>query len=1264
MKIKEVFKNKKYQKIAKWTGWGILTLILIVIVLIVSLYFVLRSGTLTQTALSKINPITNTFGVNISKLDSAQIDLLKAVSIRGLALSWQDDVLGKANLTAKEIRLNYSLSELLDSKLTISEIFLDDIDVKANLNILPSEKKTEEESKPLDLTEIEDLLTNPPMPIQLKSFTLNDVRLSLNLNQGETTQQLTGHLDRLGTRLAWDSNKLALNTDLQINQDSHDQWSFTQTAPNATTQVEFTPKVTTRITVDLSNTQTAWQLNDFKLLQQINLENIAVTNLVKDTEPSNVTAKLVNLDLTTTKRKSNTTSSAKSLMNLFPLEVTTIVSSNINTLTINLNDPSGLKLQSNINNNQVFKLESTIKTLEPLAVQNHYSLDENLNIENLDLNDHIQTANMSMFGINLQSTGTVKLDNNIISNLTNDTKLALNSNAINYEKKGNKKSTPSLKAELFPNIRLNAKINAPSIEDLNSLSAKIDTDIKLNNVFAQISENKKEETYRIKQNYLRAKIDLNNQLANVIVNLNLDKLSIPQLEKTVNLEKEIKLNSDIALKAGQLALNVNLEKKKILASKFKFDNQAKRFDLTHNFNLDLPLWLKDIHEGAQALNQIGHTNISLKGNSQLSHNATDIQSANTNLIDQWPIKTNGKLVLLQKTKPTSKEGLHIKDNLVVDYDIDKSKVIRSNLTVSTPGLQADPILAPIPLTVHNKSELTWPLSKTLTSGYIKIGKENALAFDLDITDEPEILTLLGEITVSENPQWQRYLKEFQQAEDIGKLTLNLKPNLKLKHSAKTITQLSVDNPEELNVDLSFDLGINQDPGLPGKLITLAKPIILNEKFTWNKGELHSTTTFSIGDLTVKDVARVQELPGLIRLNTSGGLEPTAVNLFTKLDSGNILLYEKEESGLKEMSLSNLATPLKLDLAANKAGQAISLDNFSLDVGRRLLSINSAGNLNLDGTQAQLNAQINSNLNDNQLGALEIESGGKFSLPLELNYTSNSNISLKGKLSFENLLLKSKTFELVEFNGSIPFYEELVTDNTHVAFKYTLATDPFQRVDFSRIQPYLDAGSILQFKNIRSNDLNIGPGMVNVNLNQNLLQVHRMDLDALSGQVLAQVYIDIKPNGQKLGLLSRISNIDPRVLLPESSKEKKGTLSPISTRSAINFTLAERLMEGQIDITKISKDQLLQLLEIVDPEHKDEQIDTVRTALRFAHPENVSVNMVSGLMNLSIDISTLPKPISIRGLPLTPLIQQSAGDIETLLADLPLKDISELNLKEK
>jgi uncharacterized protein involved in outer membrane biogenesis len=172
--------------------------------------------------------------------------------------------------------------------------------------------------------------------------------------------------------------------------------------------------------------------------------------------------------------------------------------------------------------------------------------------------------------------------------------------------------------------------------------------------------------------------------------------------------------------------------------------------------------------------------------------------------------------------------------------------------------------------------------------------------------------------------------------------------------------------------------------------------------------------------------------------------------------------------------------------------------------------------------------------------------------------------------------------------------------------------------------------------------------------QNLFRLQRFDVDVFGGHLTGQLYFNARPDGWKIGLLSRISHVDARQMLPKDSLLKNSPLSPISARTALEFDINKRLIEGRINITEISREQLLQLLDIIDPDHQDEQIARVRTALRVAYPESVTVDMKQSLMDLEVTISALPKPIQVRGLPLTPLIQHFGGGALDALQKIPLQ----------
>jgi len=239
------------------------------------------------------------------------------------------------------------------------------------------------------------------------------------------------------------------------------------------------------------------------------------------------------------------------------------------------------------------------------------------------------------------------------------------------------------------------------------------------------------------------------------------------------------------------------------------------------------------------------------------------------------------------------------------------------------------------------------------------------------------------------------------------------------------------------------------------------------------------------------------------------------------------------------------------------------------------------------------------------------------------------------------------------NGSLTLEEELIVNNGNAKFRYLLTPNPFQRVDFTRVQPYLSTQS-LSIDKLSTAEQSIGPILASVMLKQNIFSLQQFDIDLFDGHASGKFYLDVSPGAWKLGLLSRMTHIDPRQLLDKNSKLRDSELSPINSRIAIEFDLPKRLMEGEITVSQMSRDQLLQLLDVIDPAHKDEQMAQLRTGLRFSHPTLIDINMQRGLMNLKVEIAGLGKAIRVTGLPLTPIIQQNASDLLLAIDQIPME----------
>jgi len=446
----------------------------------------------------------------------------------------------------------------------------------------------------------------------------------------------------------------------------------------------------------------------------------------------------------------------------------------------------------------------------------------------------------------------------------------------------------------------------------------------------------------------------------------------------------------------------------------------------------------------------------------------------------------------------------------------------------------------------------------------------------------------------------------------------------------------------------LDTDVRQSASKRGTLLHINKPIKLKQKLKWQAEAIQWDLGYVVNDLLLPDQLSVENLQGTISFSGGSGLEPNNGRVILTNPQGDLRLLAEEKAD--ELELGSVLFPLNLDMTAAMIDEQVNLENFALDIGAKFIQITAKGSASIDGKNAQLESQLTTTLRQNFFPAKQMSGAGSMNIPLNLIMVDGEQVSIDGEVLFEQFALSSPEFAVKGLHGKIKLEEELLILPGKIDFRYLIEHDPFQRVDFARVQPYLD-NPALQMESVSAGDMTLGPMLSIMHLKQNIFQLQRLDLELFGGHLTGQFYLDANPGGWKVGLLSRISQLDPRLLLKADAQQKAGVYSPISVRTAIDFDVRKRLLQGRIDISEISREQLLQLLEVVDPKHEDEQLAHVRSALQLAYPEGVSVVMKQGLMDLSVELSALPKPIEVKGLPLTPLIQVFAGDILTELDKL-------------
>lgn len=468
-------------------------------------------------------------------------------------------------------------------------------------------------------------------------------------------------------------------------------------------------------------------------------------------------------------------------------------------------------------------------------------------------------------------------------------------------------------------------------------------------------------------------------------------------------------------------------------------------------------------------------------------------------------------------------------------------------------------------------------------------------------------------------------------------------------------------PQQAGLTLDEQLIIHPVGGLDWQL---AAPSGWQHQLSWQPETAQLMAQYQVGALSLDEQLQGEGLEVVLNLHTqaTAGHAPHAIQLNLQGRGDTLAAYlpqvlaaqPESASSRSWLALHPLLFPLELNLDAQWDADftQLRIQDFSHSFGAGWLAHQLSGELQLDGQAADLQGALHfsprAGLAD-QLVALE--GSGQLRLPWSLISQDQQLFSLQAQLEFDQLSLQLGDWALEDLHGHIPLDQELrLQADQRLAFAYLLTPEPFQRVDFQQVEPFLGQRPQVRFTQLRSPHLPpIGPLQARMPIQQNLLRLQDFSLGLLGGQLAGHLYLDTRPGAWRLGLLSRIAQVDLRPLLPNTQHQGQ---APISARTAIELDLAQRLLQGRIDVTDITRTQLLQLLELIDPDYQEDQINTARSALRLAHPQRVTLVMRYGLLDMDLQLSLFNEPLRLRGLPLTGLIERFAEDALALPDQLP------------
>ncbi|MCC7404446.1 MAG: hypothetical protein IT288_08615 [Bdellovibrionales bacterium] len=336
-------------------------------------------------------------------------------------------------------------------------------------------------------------------------------------------------------------------------------------------------------------------------------------------------------------------------------------------------------------------------------------------------------------------------------------------------------------------------------------------------------------------------------------------------------------------------------------------------------------------------------------------------------------------------------------------------------------------------------------------------------------------------------------------------------------------------------------------------------------------------------------------------------------------------------------------------------QELQISKLEADALGGELHLDVNGRYHLAREAGQLKGQVAINSQGPRLKKLVPDLGveGRLHFPFALAINLKGATAIDGHLEFKGFKLKGANYELRGINGIIPLAEEFKMSGDKFMFSRLLRRNGFERVDFNSFRPLLAGSRPLKIDTIHFEKRVYGPFTGFVSLQQNLLTLHQFDFHAGGARFAGESYVDLQPRNLQVGFLMRFSQVDFLKLLPQKYLHNLKPGPPLHGRTNFTVDLTKSSVVGRTDILEISANQLLALLNLMDPEYKDDKMNKVRSVLGYAYPTYVGLDFSHSYLDVRVDtnVGRLPQ---VKAVPIGSTLSDVSSQVTKLMAEVPLK----------
>jgi hypothetical protein len=720
-------------------------------------------------------------------------------------------------------------------------------------------------------------------------------------------------------------------------------------------------------------------------------------------------------------------------------------------------------------------------------------------------------------------------------------------------------------------------------------------------------------------------------------------------------QQDLNLGFNLANHAGRIVGEGRANGEKILQLSGDGKDQNGMLQGRLQMKLEPHHSLKPIHSGLAQLEQLGWPAVDIALSQHIQH-PMPLSEVTKDNWHQLTI-TNSLTMDIKQQRPAARnlvrfQNAQIKSELILPAR--EANAVASSLDW-TIHIQADALRHKAlrkPIAVRQDLSVKAQVGDRISGelkGSTKIDQHDLLGLHVDWQDKKGIVTSKSSLKIQADPSLQRIVEAAKAMDDLGGLRISSDHQISLAHGYDRLLDIKSLNLNRIKADLKMSQVLEQtNVGRDKRRLSWKAPLRLDSRIQVEKGRGELLTRLVEPTITADDIARVHNLQTLIKASVQNLEKPQNGEVKIMVDADSIeLLKEIPE----QEHIQKLLKKFKMVFHGNLQNKDLfTIKTLFVGLHDTLFQFKGQGQFRLN-SQGYFDGMM-----DSQIGSVTdapIRGTGRMQVPIKLVLFDKNRLSVDADPRFQKFSAQYGDIAIKNVNGGIYIHEELQIQDGRVGFLYLNTMNPFARVDYDSLEPYVSQRPQLSIEQVRYKHIVAGPFMQNFEVSQNLILLNELKIDLLQGSALGRYYLDLHPDRLRLGFLGRFSGIQAELLREPQKRLPTKDWAPLSGRMAVNFDIRQRLATGRLDLTEIGQRQLMSLLDVIDPEYKDEQMVMARRALRVSYPQGVAISMEQGLMDMGINLGGMvSKDIFIRSIPLTGLINAKAGEalqqIEKLL----------------